>query len=142
MDLTLFFTALITFIIYIAPIIFILIIVYRKKLMLIIRNIFGTTIEINDYHIKNGKCFNQTKCPIALAVQEKLDEKYGKNEREAWVSSYEGFHIGIVVNNKAPYYEETKWSNHYFLPEKLKNFMNHFDSGIKIKSPFKFNLII
>lgn len=122
---------------------FILIIIFFKYVKLVIRNIFGQTIEIKEYHIKNGKTFDQTKCAIALAIQEKLDNKYGKNEREVWVctNNDNGFHIAIALNNKAFYSEETKWSHHCFLPKKLKKFMNDFDSGIEVK-PLKFKLII
>ncbi len=89
---------------------------------------FGTVINVTEDEIKQGERNSASNCPLAIAIQKQLTNKYGQKKMAL-----------IGANNLTIYTHGFKHRKVVPLPIKAREFITAFDSGNEVH-PFSFKL--
>ena len=80
-------------------------------------------IQVTEKHIKEGKPEHCTLCAVALAVQEKVGQKYSVSVMANDNGNYDGYYFSIYHKQK-DYYKKNKVMDN---ERKLTHFIHEFD---------------
>jgi hypothetical protein len=96
----------------------------------ILTHFFGTLINVTEDDIKQGEKMSSTNCPLAIAIQKLLDNKYGQKKKAL-----------VNVDHVATYTQGFNHRRVVPLPIEAREFIRAFDSDNEVK-PFSFKLYI
>lgn len=107
----------------------------------LIRRLFGTRIEVTQNHINNGSMSSMDKNPVALAVQERLDLKYGsigvKRNNQLFLVPKKEIYIGINMTIQNNRMTSRSMNIGWPTPHIVRDFLDRYDYD-RTAQPFHF----